>query len=207
MRILGATANRCKQPLASALNAFRRQSGFQVTSAAAAVRGGEISFITAWAMTETENYRNADGDFMRVNVDGARAPAQNSPGSRLAKLQIRPNDTHNFNFGFLKYENEFTNSYYDWLIDNNTYYMNYALTPGNNLVEARVNLYYNQTNLLYEPNSTSSSYRGRTTEALRWGSSSFTAPPTTWTITALRIAAPTRPERWRRRAVLPTVRG
>ncbi|MDH4981708.1 TonB-dependent receptor [Hyphomicrobium sp. D-2] len=131
--------------------------------------GGEISFITAWAMTETENYRNGDGDFMRVNVDGARAPAQNSPGSRLAKLQIKPNDTHNFNFGYLKYENEFTNSYYDWLIDNNTYYMNYALTPGNNLVDARVNLYYNQTNLLYEPNSTSSSYRGRTTEALGWG--------------------------------------
>lgn len=47
--------------------------------------------------------------------------------------------------------------------------LNYALTPGNNLVDARVNLYYNQANLLYEPNSTSSSYRGRTAEALGWG--------------------------------------
>ena len=130
---------------------------------------GEIRFIGAWAKTVNENYRNGDGNFMRVNVDGARAPAQNSPLSALAKFEITPNDIHKINLGYVKYENAFTNTYYDWLIDNNTYYLNYALTPDSDLFDARLNLYYNKTNLLYEPTSTSASYRGRTTNALGWG--------------------------------------
>ncbi|MGU3576040.1 TonB-dependent receptor domain-containing protein [Brucellaceae bacterium C25G] len=136
---------------------------------------GEINFIGAWAKSSNGNYRNGDGYYATPKYDpntglqiSGIVPAENSPLSGLAKVEFIPDDNHRLNLGYVRYENRFLNNSYDWSIDNNTYYLNYAYTPDNDLVDARLNLYYNKTDMEYLK-GTEGGYVGRTTRALGWG--------------------------------------
>jgi len=122
--------------------------------------GGELSIMGGWAKTANSDYRNGAGAvFHEVNA----------PIGGLGKIEYKPNDTHALRLGWIYYDNDFRNSGYRWMVNNNTYSLNYAYTPDSNLFDAKVNLYYNKAFMAYDRTAGGGSYIGRETDAVSFG--------------------------------------
>ncbi len=121
---------------------------------------GDISFVGAIADSDNSIYKNGNGVKDYIDNDGhTQNNPINSPEGSLLKLAIRPNDRHLIKLGYVDYSNLFTSGGYRWDIDNKTYTMNYEYTPGNQWIDARFNVYRNETKMGYV--NTSGSYAGR----------------------------------------------
>lgn len=104
---------------------------------------GEASIVGAWAKTKNDTYKNGDG-IKDPNVQ------TDEPRGQLLKLRLSPNSDHDLKLGYVGYKNKFISNY-AWDLQNKTYFVNYAFTPDNDLIDARINLYKNQTDMNYEP--------------------------------------------------------
>lgn len=120
---------------------------------------GEASVVAAWAKTKNSTYKNGEG---------IKDPSisSNSPEGRLLKIGLKPNDHHDLKLGYVHYKNKFISNY-TWDLENKTTFLNYAFTPDNDLIDAKINLYKNQTDMNYAPGT--GSYDGRKVKATSKG--------------------------------------
>ncbi len=119
---------------------------------------GSFSVMGALSGTNQSNFKNGDGEYYPYDT------SQNPRGG-LFKVKLAPDSSQTLELGGIFYNNAFRveSAGYDWQIDNQTYTLKYAYQPGDNLVDLKVNLYANITDIkmaAYE-GSTSSVYDGR----------------------------------------------
>ena len=88
------------------------------------------------------------------NGDGVPVPfdPSNMPKSGLFKVKLQPNEAHSLKLGGIWYKNAFyvQSGGYDWSINNQTYTANYRFTPDSDLVDLKLNAYYNLTDLAFD---------------------------------------------------------
>ncbi|URK87288.1 TonB-dependent receptor [Rhizobium sp. RCAM05350] len=70
--------------------------------------------------------------------------------SGIFKTEITPNDEHSLKLSGILYNNDFVANSYDQSITAQTYSANYAYTPGNDLIDFRANVYYNDIKMKYD---------------------------------------------------------
>lgn len=124
---------------------------------------GTLSIIAAGAYKNEGNYKTGNG----TKLDKARSSAS-SPKGGLVKMRFKPNERHQFDLGTVWYRNTFSNSNYEWDVDNTTVTADYAYTPNNPLVSLQAHAYYNQTVLDYA-DGIGGSYAGRRIDNDTWG--------------------------------------
>jgi len=123
---------------------------------------GVVDIVAAYAYSEIGDYKGGDG----VEVQAGRRSA-NSPTGGLVKIGVSPNTTHRFDLGARWYENEFSNSSYNWAVENQTYTADYVYAPGGDWLNLVANAYYNRTGLNYV--GTGGSFAGRETRNTGYG--------------------------------------
>lgn len=106
---------------------------------------GEVSMIGAFSLSDMGHYENGDG--VPVPFDPS-----NMPKSGLFKVKLQPNEAHSLKLGGIWYKNAFyvQSGGYDWSINNQTYTANYRFTPDSDLVDLKLNAYYNLTDLAFD---------------------------------------------------------
>lgn len=119
--------------------------------------GGVVSVMGAVSGSNFGNYENGDGQDYPYN-------AAQQPRSGLMKVKFAPDDTQSLDLGGVYYKNAFDvgSAGYRWHIENQTYSAKYAYTPGNDLIDLRVNAYANFTDVrMNSISSTSTTFDGR----------------------------------------------
>lgn len=119
--------------------------GFSEMGAAAARVGG-ISIAGAVAHRDTDNYENGSG------VEIPRTFQEPTSGLYKVNLQLDPEQS--LRFGGVFYNNDFFANSYFQNVQNQTYTAKYAYNPvGNDLIDFRLNGYYNHTMMRYGTDS------------------------------------------------------
>jgi len=70
--------------------------------------------------------------------------------STLMKLSIAPNSEHRLDLGGILYSTDFRANFYDQSVENTTLTAKYAYTPGNDLIDLRMNASFNRTESQWE---------------------------------------------------------
>lgn len=130
---------------------------------AGAVRASDRFAIGgAIATRDTGNYKNGDG----ITVPYTSQELS----SGLVKSDIKLTDDTQLKLGAVFYNNFFYANSADQHVRNDTFTANYAYDPGSDLINFRLNGYYNDTKMAYGTSSaTISSYRGRVLDDKGWG--------------------------------------
>lgn len=108
-----------------------------------AVRPNDAIAITGGlSKRDPGNYRNGDGDV----VGGTEQDVLNG----LFKVELTPSDAHSLKLtGNLFHDDFLANSYYQ-TIDARNYALNYAYTPGDDLIDFRANAYLSDVTMQYD---------------------------------------------------------
>ncbi len=126
-------------------------------------KSSNVSIIGAFARTSYGTFKNGDGDYVSTGND-----ATNRPGGGLIKFEYAPSSEHKLKLGARWYENRYVYATYEQGLKNASYTANYAYTPDDNdLIDLKVNAYYNRTNMVYD--GTGGSYKGRETDDRGYG--------------------------------------
>ncbi|BBK36297.1 hemin receptor [Allostella sp. ATCC 35155] len=105
---------------------------------------------------DSRSYRNGDGD--KVPNTGQDII------SGIMKLDLKAGDSHSLKLGANIYRNEFFANSYFQDVDSRQFTANYAYAPGSDLVDLRVNAYYNYVRMKYTGALSASSALGRVIE-------------------------------------------
>ena len=124
---------------------------------------GTLSIIAAGAYKNEGNYKTGNG----TKLDSADSSAS-SPKGGLVKMRFKPNERHQLDLGTVWYRNTFSNSNYEWDVDNTTVTADYAYTPNNPLISLQAHAYYNETVLDYADHI-GGTYAGRRIDNETWG--------------------------------------
>ncbi len=118
--------------------------------------GGDFSVMGAVSGSNFGNYKNGDGQDYPYD-------ASQQPRSALMKVKIAPDDTQSLDLGGVYYKNAFDvgSAGYRWHIENQTYSAKYAYTPGDNLIDLRVNAYANFADVKMDSLTGSGEFDGR----------------------------------------------
>jgi hemoglobin/transferrin/lactoferrin receptor protein len=108
---------------------------------------GSVSIMGALSGSNFSNYRNGDGIYYPND-------ASQQPSSGLFKLGFEPDSDHSLQVGGIWYDNAFAveSAGYDWQIKNQTYSAKYAYQPGDNLIDLKMSVYANITDIAMTPN-------------------------------------------------------
>lgn len=123
---------------------------------------GRVDVFASLAYTDTGDYKGGDGQAVPTT-----RRSTNAPEGGLIKVQVSPNQNHDLSVGVRWYENQFSNSSYNWAVDNKTWTADYVFAPGGDWVNLTVNAYYNDTQLKYV--GTGGSFAGRDTRNEGYG--------------------------------------
>ena len=116
-----------------------------------AARTDKVGVIAAVSKRDSNNYKNGDGDYV--------AHSGQDLTSGLFKVNYSNNDDQSLSLGGVFYTNDFyANSYYQTL-DNRTVTAKYHYDPDSELIDLRINGYYNETKMEYTGGT--GSYVGR----------------------------------------------
>lgn len=116
-----------------------------------AARTDKVGVIAAVSKRDSNNYKNGDGDYV--------AHSGQDLTSGLFKVNYSNNDDQTLSLGGVFYTNDFyANSYYQTL-DNRTVTAKYHFDPDSELIDLRINGYYNETKMEYTGGT--GSYVGR----------------------------------------------
>ncbi|WP_244644251.1 TonB-dependent receptor domain-containing protein [Azorhizobium oxalatiphilum] len=136
--------------------------GWQEMFAGAARVNDRFALGAAIATRDSGNYKN--GDDVTVPYTSQELT------SGLVKTDIKLTDTSRLKLGGVFYNNFFYANSAAQNVINDTLTANYSYDPGNDLVDFKLNAYYNATKMKYgTSSSTISSYRGRVIEDKGWG--------------------------------------
>lgn len=126
--------------------------GFQ-EMLAGGFRVDQFGIAGAVSRRNSDNYHDGDGNSVAHS------------GQDLISGLVKgawSNGIHAINLGAVFYDNDFyANSYYQ-TINNKTFTANYHYTPGNDLIDLRVNAYFNTLNMKYTGSAGSTAALGRT---------------------------------------------
>lgn len=114
--------------------------GWREMMAGAARISHNMSVIGAFAYRNEGNYQNGNGQIVPF------AGPQNL-ASGLFKLNTAPTDNSSLRFGYRHYDNTFTASSFEQNVMNKTGTINYAIKPDSPLLDLKVNLGINQTQM------------------------------------------------------------
>ncbi|NLC35804.1 MAG: TonB-dependent receptor [Alcaligenaceae bacterium] len=105
---------------------------------------GELSLMGAIAYASEGEYKTGDSGSLANDRSST-----NRPKGGLFKASWSPNSTHQFDLNMNWYRNNFTNSSYDWTIDNSNYSTQYRYTPGSDWINLDIQAFYSETDLKY----------------------------------------------------------
>lgn len=136
--------------------------GWSEMFAGAAKLNDRVSVAGAIANSSPSNYENGDGVMVPYTWQNLT--------SGLLKSDIKLTDDSTLKLGAVFYNNYFYANSADQQITNNTYTAKYHYDPDSELIDFRLNAYYNDLQMTYLNTArTTSSSRGRVIEDKGWG--------------------------------------
>ncbi|WP_428425617.1 TonB-dependent receptor domain-containing protein [Pararhizobium sp.] len=118
------------------------KSGWSESALGAYRVNDSIAFLGGISKKDPGNYKNGNGEVVPYT--------ESDLISGIFKTEITPNDEHSLKLSGILYNNDFIANSYDQSITAQTYSANYAYTPGNNLIDFRANVYYNDIKMKYD---------------------------------------------------------
>jgi len=132
------------------------KAGAQVTATFGGNAGDDMSVTNAGGV-RFDLAGNPDGGsvFGAVNLTSAGS-YEDGAGKRvgaswrdvksgLLKVSLAPNEEHRLDLGGIYYTTDFSANFYDQTLTNKTLTAKYAYTPGSDLIDLRINGYFNET--------------------------------------------------------------
>lgn len=132
------------------------KAGSQVTATFGGNAGDDMSVTKAGGM-RFDLAGNPDGGsvFGAVNLTSAGAYKDGAGNlvssswrdvkSGLVKVSLAPNEEHRLDLGGIYYTTDFSANFYDQTVTNRTLTAKYAYTPDSDLIDLRINGYFNET--------------------------------------------------------------
>ncbi|KQV29830.1 hemin receptor [Rhizobium sp. Root73] len=118
------------------------RSGWSESALGAYRVNDSIAFLGGISKKDPGNYKNGNGEVVPYT--------ESDLISGIFKTEITPNDEHSLKLSGILYNNDFIANSYDQTINAQTYSANYAYTPGNDLIDFRANIYYNDIKMKYD---------------------------------------------------------
>lgn len=118
------------------------RSGWSEAALGAYRVNDSIAFLGGISKKDPGNYKNGNGEVVPYT--------ESDLVSGIFKTEITPNDEHSLKLSGILYNNDFIANSYDQSVTAQTYSANYAYTPGNDLIDFRANVYYNDIKMKYD---------------------------------------------------------